>query len=55
MRLAFALDVASKGDTITGINRADTASVENCSMFGNSLHYGKEIFGAQRESPDSRL
>jgi hypothetical protein len=32
------------GDAFTGIKRADTASVENYSMFGNSLHDGKEIF-----------
>ena len=38
MRPALALDIASKGDAITGINRADSASVENCSTFGNSLH-----------------
>jgi hypothetical protein len=29
------------GDAFTGINRADTASVEIYSMSGNSLHYGK--------------
>ena len=40
MRPALALDIASKGDAITGISRADTASVESGSMFGNSLHDG---------------
>ena len=29
---------------MTSIKRADTASVENYSMFGNSLHDGKAIF-----------
>ena len=33
MSPAFALDVASKGDAVTGINRADSASVKRCSMF----------------------
>ena len=47
--------LASKGDAITGIKRADTASVENYSMSSDSLHDGKELFHAQRESPDSRL
>ena len=32
MSPAFALDVASKGDAITGIKRADSASVKHCSM-----------------------
>ena len=47
----MALDIASKGDAITGINRADSASVENYSMFGNSLHDGKAIFGRFHEPP----
>ncbi len=51
----FGARLASKGDAFTGIKRADTASVEIYSMFGNSLHDGKEILGASRESPDSRL
>ena len=38
--------LASKGDAFTGIKRADSASLENYSMFGNSLHDGREIFGA---------
>ena len=50
MRPALALDIASKGDAITGINRADTASVENYSMSGDSLLDGKAIFGSLHES-----
>jgi len=49
MRPAWALDGASKGDAITGINRADTASVENYSMSSDSLLNFKAIFGRFHE------
>ena len=41
MRPAFALDVASKGDAVTGINRADSASVKRCSISGDLAHRRK--------------
>ena len=50
MRPALALDVASKGDAFTGIKRADTASVENYSIFGNSLHDRKRYSGTARNA-----
>ena len=52
MRPALALDIASKGDAIAGISRADTASVENYSMFGNLLHDGKRYsaYSANRQT-----
>ena len=40
MSPAFALDVASKGDAITGINRADSASVRQCSVSSDSARDG---------------
>ncbi len=42
MRPAFALDVASKGDAITGIKRADSARVNRCSVSCDSAKDAKK-------------
>ena len=41
MSPAFELDAASKGDAITGINRADTANVKRCEISGDPAHPGE--------------
>jgi hypothetical protein len=41
MSPALALDAASKGDAITGIKRADSASVNRCSISGDPAHPGE--------------
>jgi hypothetical protein len=46
----LALALASKGDAITGIKRADTASVKPCSMSGDPAHDGKSMLRAPRGS-----
>ena len=43
MSPAFTLDVASKGDAITGIKRADSASVNRCSLSCDPAKDAKSI------------
>ena len=51
MRPAFTLVFASKGDAITGINRADSASVSRYPISGDPAHYGELITRVLRQSP----
>ena len=50
MSPAFALDVASKGDAVTGINRADLASVNRCSASCDPAEDGERILRLTHQS-----
>ena len=54
MSPAFALDVASKGDAITGIKRADSASVNRCSVSCDPAEDAKKASCALNQSRNWR-